>query len=76
MHGFIMIYIYVIYIPWLRGVSGEYTTQAQRYQHEAEPRADIEGQGLYIRHIHQEDIVYTMYSIVDRKIKVQLWQHI
>ena len=72
---YIYIYIYVIYIPWLRGVYGEYTTRAQRYQPEAEPRADIEGRGLYIRHIHREDMVYIIYSIVKRKIKVQLWRH-
>ena len=69
------IYIYVIYIPWLRGVYGEYTTRAQRYQPEAEPRADIEGRGLYICHIHREDMVYIIYSIVNRKITVQLWRH-
>ena len=62
------IYIYIIYIPWLRGVYGEYTTQA-------EPRADIEGRELYIRHIHREDMVYIIYSIVNSKIKVQLWRH-
>ena len=31
--------------------------------------------GLYIRHIHREDMVYIIYSIVKRKIKVQLWRH-
>ena len=45
------------------------------YQPEAEPRADIEGRGLYIRHIHREDMVYIIYSIVKRKIKAQLWRH-
>ena len=39
-----------------------------------EPR-DIKGRGLYIRHIHQEDMVYIIYSIVNRKITVQLWRH-
>ena len=55
--------IYVIYIPWLRNVYGEYTTRAPRYQPEAKPRADIEGRGLYIRHIHREAMVYIIYSI-------------
>ena len=72
---YIYIYIYNISIPWLRGVYGECTTRAQRYQAEAEPRADIEGRGLYICHIHREDMVYIIYSIVNRKIKVQLWWH-
>ena len=67
--------MYVIYIPCLLGVYGEYTTRAQRYQPSAPPRADISGLGLYIRHIHREDMVYIIYSIVKRKIKVQLWLH-
>ena len=37
--------------------------RAPRYQPEARPRADIEGQGFYIRHIHLEAIVYIIYSI-------------
>ena len=32
----------VIYIPWLRGIYGEYKTRALRYWPEAKPRANIE----------------------------------
>ena len=60
---YIYIYIYVIYITQLRGVYGEYTTRAPRYQPSASPQADILGLGLYIRHIHREAMVYIIYSI-------------
>ena len=61
-------YMYM-YIPWLRGIYGEYKTRAPRYWPEAKPRANIEVQGPYIRHISQETMVHIIYSIANRNIK-------
>ena len=61
--------IYVIYIPWLRGIYGEYKTRAPRYWPEAKPRANIEVRGSYIHHIYRETMVHIIYSIANRNIK-------
>ena len=58
-----------MYIPWLRGAYGEYTTRALKYQPSALPRADIFWRGLYIRHIHLEAMVYIIYSIGNKYIE-------
>ena len=52
-----------MYIPWLRGIYGEYKTRAPRYWPEAKVR------GSYIHHIYREAMVHIIYSIANRNIK-------